>query len=53
MYFADSTPIHARCLFPLKGTIMGNLSRLLPGKYCSMMLGDFGTEVIKVEEPGE
>ena len=37
---------------PLKGIKVLDLSRLLPGGFCSMMLGDFGAEVIKVEEPG-
>lgn len=37
---------------PLKGIKVFDLSRLLPGGFCSMMLGDFGAEVIKVEEPG-
>lgn len=29
-----------------------DLSRLLPGPYCSRVLADFGFEVIKVERPG-
>jgi crotonobetainyl-CoA:carnitine CoA-transferase CaiB-like acyl-CoA transferase len=29
-----------------------DLSRLLPGPFASMILADFGAEVIKVEEPG-
>ncbi len=37
---------------PLSGMKVLDLSRLLPGGFCSMMLGDFGAEVIKIEEPG-
>ncbi|MGQ9710038.1 MAG: CaiB/BaiF CoA transferase family protein [Anaerolineae bacterium] len=29
-----------------------DLSRLLPGPYCSLILADFGAEVIRVEPPG-
>ena len=29
-----------------------DLSRLLPGPYCSRILADFGFEVVKVEQPG-
>ena len=29
-----------------------DLSRLLPGPYCSRVLADFGFEVIRVEPPG-
>ncbi len=38
---------------PLQGVKVLDLSRLLPGPYCSMMLADFGAEVLKVEQPGQ
>ncbi len=35
----------------LKGLKMLDLSRLLPGPYCSLLLADLGMEVLKIEDP--
>ncbi|XP_018495790.1 succinate--hydroxymethylglutarate CoA-transferase [Galendromus occidentalis] len=37
---------------PLEGTRVLDMSRILAGPFCAMLLGDLGAEVIKVEKPG-
>jgi crotonobetainyl-CoA:carnitine CoA-transferase CaiB-like acyl-CoA transferase len=37
---------------PLNGIRVLDLSRLLPGGFCSLLLADFGADVLKVEDTG-
>jgi len=38
---------------PLAGTLVLDVSRTLSGPFCTMLLGDMGATVLKIEQPGE